>query len=130
MDHWLPLAWSLCVGVCNVICKIITLAITVILVLDLLTWLWYIFSEMTYGQWQPADSQRYVTVVIKAVNPLLPLALSSQREGQLIDTILRAGSHMNMSFSVGLLPFYDAIGITFFLTFWGDKLNGTELSQV
>ncbi len=37
---------------------------------------------------------------------------------------------MNTPFNTSLSPFYDAIGITFFLTFWGDKLNRTELSQV
>lgn len=36
---------------------------------------------------------------------------------------------MNMLFNVSLLPFYDAVGITFFLSIWGDKLNTTELSQ-
>lgn len=83
------------------------------LVLVLLTWLWHIVSEMTYGQWQPADSQCYVTLFIKAVNPLLPSNLSSQPEGQLIYIIVRAGSYVNVLFNASLLAFYDATGITF-----------------
>lgn len=36
--------------VCNAVCGVITFTIIVIAVLDLLTWLQYIFSGMTYGQ--------------------------------------------------------------------------------